>query len=105
MCVMKENPCLGCSRNCCFNFKISTELTNPDELKRKLEKFPFIKRVGSDIVMFQGRERIVGVYQCDRFDPIYQSCRNYDTEPRPDFCKNTGIVNYPHNECLLMSNK
>lgn len=55
--------------------------------------------------MFQGRERIVGVYQCDRFDPISQSCRNYDTEPRHDFCKNTGIVNYPHNECLLMSNK
>ena len=50
-----------------------------------------------------GDERIVGVYNCDRFDLDTGDCRDYETEPRLSFCENAGIRVSPHSKCLLKS--
>jgi hypothetical protein len=98
------NRCESCPRNCCFDFKITTELRDPLGLKKELEKFPFIKRTGSEIVLdFFGHERMVGIYNCERFDIKSGNCLNYDKESRPEFCKNTGEKTIPHEKCLLKS--
>ncbi len=100
------NKCENCPRNCCFDFKITTELRDPLSLEKELKKFPFIKRTSSEIVLdFWGHERIVGIYNCERFDFNSGKCLNYETEQRPEFCKNTGKKNIPHEKCLLKSKK
>lgn len=98
------NNCEGCQRNCCMNFKITTELVNPKEGEEELNRFPFIKRVGQTLVLCSdGHEKIVGVYACDRFDIRIKECMEYETQPRPIFCQTTGNVTSPHNKCLLKS--
>ncbi len=96
------NRCENCPRNCCFDFKITTELRDPLGLKKELEKFPFIKRTGSEIVLdAMGYDRVVGIYNCDRFNSNSGECSNYGLKPRPKFCKNTGEKTIPHEKCLL----
>lgn len=87
------NKCLGCPRNCCLNFKVTIEITNPDLFREELASYPFIKRVGSDVVLGpHGKERVVGVYSCDRFDAENGVCKNYDTQKRgPVFAKILGL--------------
>jgi len=75
---------------------------DPVGTARELKKFPYIKRVGSELVLGpEGNERIVSVYRCERFDLKSGTCRDYEEIPRPDFCINTGEKFYPHSECLL----
>jgi len=96
------NKCEGCPRPCCLNFKLTRELTDPVGTARELEKFPYIKKVGEELVLGpDGNERMVGVYRCERFDPETGKCRDYGKIPRPDFCLNTGEKFCPHSECLL----
>jgi len=100
------NKCENCPRNCCFDFKITTELRDPLGLKRELEKFPFIKRTSSEIVLDpMGYDQMVGVYNCDRFNLNSGKCQDHDIKPRPEFCKNTGGKTIPHEKCLLKSKK
>lgn len=100
------NPCEGCPSNCCLNFKITTELTRPDTLRATLEKYPYRKPNGTDVVLFNNKERIVHTYSCDRFDIQTQTCNSYGKEPRPSFCENTGEKGFfPHNQCLLIHKK
>jgi hypothetical protein len=99
---MGLSKCEGCPRNCCENFKLTLELTNSQNLPQFLEKYPYIRRVGNDVVLDEhGHEKTVGVYACDRFDKTTQTCINHDTEERPSFCINTGEKIAPHNQCLL----
>lgn len=96
------NKCEGCPRNCCVNFKLTGEVTDPVRTALELGNFPYIKRVGEELVVGPGgNERIVGIYRCERFDPKTGKCRGYGETPRPDFCLNTGEKFYPHSECLL----
>ena len=100
------NRCEGCPRNCCVDFKLTKELTDPLGVKEELRKFPFIKRTGSSLVIGpSGHERVVGIYNCDRYDPETGECRNHDTEPRPLFCHTTGGKFIPHPRCLLRTKK
>ena len=98
------NKCESCPRNCCFDFKITTEVTNPLALQEKLEEFSFIKRTGSEIILdLWGHERVVGIYNCDRFIISSGECLAHGTKPRPEFCENTGEKTMPHEKCLLKS--
>lgn len=94
-----ENPCLDCTEKCCQEFKITTELVNPSQLTKDLEKFSYIKRVGSDVVLWQGHEKMVGKYSCERFDKDTGLCRDYDFLERPEFCYNTGEKFIPSLRC------
>ena len=99
-----ENPCEGCPRNCCKDFKIAKETTNPAGVKKELESFPYIHRDGSQLIMDPGgHETMVGVYNCDRFDILSGQCIDHDQRERPDFCQKTGNSGkiFPHEECLL----
>ncbi len=96
------NKCESCPQNCCRDFKITTELTNPAGLKEELLKFPFIKRTASTLLLGPGgHEKIIGIYNCERFDLHTGACQDYETKPRPSFCENTGIKTFPHSQCLL----
>lgn len=98
------NKCEGCPRNCCVDFKITTELANPLGIREELKRFPFIRRTGSNLVLGPGgHERIVGIYSCDRFDLNTGECRDYGVKPRPSFCDNSGVKSFPHSQCLLKS--
>ena len=100
------NSCEGCPVNCCVDFKIRSEKFDPNGLEEKLQQFPFIKKVGTELVRGIGRrEMVVGVYRCDEFDTQKGECLIYDAE-RPDFCVDTGKVIdtqdlRPHSECIL----
>lgn len=97
-----ENKCIKCERPCCIKFKLTKELTNPRGTREQLNQFPYIKKVGSDVVRGpSGREMMVGVYSCDRFNLTTGNCEDYDLKPRPAFCSNTGELFLPHNECLF----
>lgn len=99
-----ENPCLGCPRNCCKNFKIAGECTNPQGLKEKLSRFPFIHKIDQQLIIGPGgKEVIVGIYHCDRFDEFSETCIEHETKERPDFCHKTGESGmfFPHDGCLL----
>lgn len=95
------NSCEQCERNCCRDFSITTEITNPVLLGDTLRRFSFIKRTGSKLALVNGKEMVVGVYNCDRFNVETGTCRDYDMQERPNFCKNAGNVNAPQNGCLL----
>jgi hypothetical protein len=96
------NRCEGCQRYCCVDFKITTDLFNPPEVREILKKFPFIHRTDFTLVLGPGGQEIaVGVYNCDRFDRETYSCRDYDKISRPPLCQNTGQNSYPHRQCLL----
>ena len=100
------NRCEGCPRNCCLNFKLTREITDPIGTREELKKFPYIVRVGGELILDpDGNERIVGIYRCGRFDPATGKCRGYEEIPRPDFCLNTGEKFYPHSKCLLKNEK
>lgn len=102
--VKMANKCESCPRNCCFDFKITTELRDSLGLQKELEKFPFIKRTGSEIVLDSwGYERMVGIYNCNRFIINSGKCLDYGIKPRPEFCENTGEKTIPHEKCLLKS--
>jgi hypothetical protein len=98
---MSINECESCKRNCCVNFKLTQELTAPQKNEEVLNKYPFIHRTNREIVLFHGNEKVVGVYNCDRFDIETKKCINYDSEKRPEFCENTGIMSTPNSECIL----
>lgn len=100
---MALNKCESCPRSCCIDFKITHEITNPRKLEEELQKYPFIRRIDSALILDPfGKEAVVGIYRCDRFDKSTGICRNYETEERPLFCRNTGIKVFPHEECLLL---
>lgn len=96
-----SNSCEDCSRNCCQDFKITTEITDPLKLREILTQYPFIRRTGFDVVLLGHREVVVSTYNCDRFQKDSRRCKDYETQPRPDFCYNTGIKIAPHAACLL----
>lgn len=93
------NPCNTCARKCCKEFKVTVEITNPQKMMHILQKFKFIKHVGSDVVLLSGREKVVGIYACDRFNESTGLCENYDTLERPEFCYNTGRKFAPQADC------
>lgn len=95
------NSCESCERKCCKDFAITTEIRNPVKLEQTLKEFPFIKKTGSKLVSLGGREIMVGIYNCDRFNEEDGKCNNYQTEPRPDFCINTGVQVAPKKNCPL----
>lgn len=98
------NKCENCPRNCCFDFKIAKELIDPKGLEKELAEFSFVKKTQAEIILDpQGYERMVGVYNCDRFNLEKGDCSDYETKPRPSFCENTGIESTPHSQCLLES--
>ncbi len=100
------NLCESCSRSCCFDFKITSELNDPINLRKELKAFPFIQRTGQELVLDSlGHEQVVGVYNCDRFDFGQSKCRDYGVKPRPAFCEATGVKTSPHPQCLLKSKK
>lgn len=100
------NKCEGCPRNCCLDFKITTELTEPSSLWQELAHFTFIKKTGTALVYDpSGHERVVGIYNCDRFDSATGECLDYEARQRPSFCQTTGIKVSPHAKCLLKSKK
>jgi len=86
---------------CCLDFKIRQEITAPEKVKIILNQYPFIHKTGNTLVYVYGHERLVGIYNCDRFDKTTNQCLNYNIQERPDFCKNTGIISSPHKNCLL----
>ncbi|PIQ69747.1 hypothetical protein COS55_00575 [Candidatus Shapirobacteria bacterium CG03_land_8_20_14_0_80_40_19] len=95
--------CEGCPRNCCLNFKLTQELFDPKSVEKALRDYPFIRRLGSKIVRApNGREASVGTYKCDRFNEPTGECLNYNSQPRPPFCSQTGNGFYPHKGCLLI---
>ena len=96
------NSCEGCPSNCCKDFKVTSELIDPIGFNEILKKYPFIHKTGLDVVLSaSGREKVVGVYNCSRFNEETQSCIGYDDIPRPDFCINTGAKVIPHGYCKL----
>lgn len=99
---MAVNKCEECPRSCCVDFGLTQELTNPAKVREQLSRFPFIKRTNTRLTMGPGgHERVVGVYNCDRYSEKTGRCRDYDTQPRPSFCQNTGEKSVPHSRCLL----
>lgn len=99
-----ENKCAGCPDNCCIDFRITTELVNPVALRENLRQYPYIRKTNRAEVLdpfHPGYIAVVGVYNCDRFVAETRECRDYATQPRPDFCENTGMTSFPHAECLL----
>jgi hypothetical protein len=99
------NTCEGCKNVCCVNFKITTELVNPEALRQELTKFPFIKKTGRDVILKGRKEVLVGIYNCDRFDKTTKTCIDYSTKPRPIFCINTGVTTSPNESCILKVNQ
>ena len=88
--------CESCPRSCCQDFKLTQEINNPQELQETLKKYPFIRKTGKEIVLDQfGNEKVVGVYNCDRFNEETKTCENYTTEKRPPFCINSGKIIAP----------
>jgi len=98
---MSKNECLACPTPCCVNFKIRLELTDSEKVKQLLIKYPFIHKTGVDLTFVYGHEKIIGIYNCDRFNIETKQCLNYDSEERPEFCINTGIISKPHPDCIL----
>ncbi len=95
------NLCENCKSNCCLNFRITQEILDPEGLKLYLEKFPFIHKTSEALILVHGHERVVNVYNCDRFDLTKKVCKNYSSQERPNFCINTGIIRKPNSSCLL----
>ena len=96
------NLCETCPQNCCVHFKLTRELFDPQSVKENLRTFPFIRKVGSKIEIAPGgHEASVGIYSCDRFNQTTGICANYESQPRPDYCLQTGNKFYPHKNCLL----
>lgn len=99
------NKCENCPQNCCIDFKIGQELIDPKGLEEELARFSFVKKTRVEISLDpSGNERLIGVYNCQRFSTKDHTCIDYETEPRPSFCKNTGIKSTPNTQCLLKSN-
>jgi hypothetical protein len=98
---MSQNECLSCPTPCCLNFKIRQEITAPEKVRIILNRYPFIHQTDNTLIYVYGHERLVGIYNCDRFNKTTNQCQNYHTQERPDFCNNTGIISSPHHNCLL----
>lgn len=95
------NLCESCKLSCCYNFSLTQELTDPGFSKRILNDYPFIRRVSSQLTLVLGHEKVVGIYQCIRYNPETRECTDYSVVPRPPFCLNTGVQVAPHSLCLL----
>lgn len=96
------NPCERCRQNCCQNFCITTERFNRQEYHQTLLKFPFIHQIDEVPTIINGYKCWIHVHSCDRFNLETGECRNYDTQPRPNFCLRAGIIgNRPNPNCLL----
>jgi Fe-S-cluster containining protein len=98
---MSINQCKTCPKICCIDFRLTQELTFPKETEEQLKKYPFIHCTDLDLIIFHGHEKMIGIYNCNRFDKETKKCIDYDIKERPEFCKNTGIICYPHKECIL----
>lgn len=99
---MSINRCEVCPIKCCIDFKLTEEIKDPQKLATTLKNFPYIHKTGTALILDdRGKERVVGVYNCNRFDRASGTCIGYDTDPRPEFCENTGVTSIPRKECIL----
>lgn len=95
-----ENPCFGCERNCCVDFKVALQQTDPEKYRILLREFPFIHITGEELCFFRGHEAVMNIHNCDR-KQVDGSCLDHDSVERPQFCHDTGIKGVPHRGCLL----
>lgn len=98
--LVSDNPCLECKESCCVDFKIAKQISNPEEYKRILEEFPFIRVTGQELILHGKREVVVNIHNCDRLNED-GSCEGYFDDPRPDFCVRAGVESRPHDKCVL----
>ena len=100
------NYCETYPRSCCQDFMITTELFDPGKVQQTIEQFPFIKKTGQKLILDpSAHERLVSVYNCQRFDQENGFCLNYQAQERPSFCLNTGDNFLPHGQCLYQNEK
>ena len=95
------NPCEGCKLSCCVNFIVTTEYLDPTKHKENISRFSFLHSTGKKLIQIFGHKTVLTTYSCDRFQSDTGICQDYDSVPRPDFCKRTGINNTPHPNCQL----
>ena len=95
---MSRNPCQRCGQpgRCCLNFVPSSFFQQPHEAQRLARdithRYPYIHPSGQTAIAVDEQDNTVLVprLSCDRFDPRTKLCQDYDTQPRPQFCINTG---------------
>ena len=92
----KDNLCGGCENNCCKDFKL---YRSREEVTKLIEKYPFLRVVGTEVGMQGNQEKVYRVMECDRLQEN-GSCRDYPND-RPPFCEKTGVESRPAVNCKL----
>lgn len=100
----RDNKCLACIKNCCRDFMVALQKTDPQAYQELLRKFSFIKITDQELTFFNGREAVMNVHECERLRED-GSCGNYYTVERPQFCIDAGVKGAPHKECLIFNHK
>lgn len=99
---VSENKCLGCVKSCCRDFKIAQQKHDPHAYRELLGRFPFIRVTGQELTLFNGREAVMSIHNCDRLQED-GSCKDYGVVERPQFCIDAGVKGAPHEGCLVFS--
>lgn len=75
-------------------------MRDPLTYQEMLREFPFVKITDKELILFNGREAVVNIHNCERLQDD-GSCKDYDTLERPQFCHDAGVKGAPHPYCIV----